>query len=78
MATTKKRLNITLDKETQEFIAILAKRDAVPEATKAAQLLREAIEIEEDKIWLEIAESRDTPDAEYISEKEVWKKFGIK
>lgn len=78
MATTKKRLNITLDKETQEFIAILAKRDAVPEATKAAQLLREAIEIEEDKIWLEIAESRDTPDAKYISEKEVWKKFGIK
>ena len=78
MATTKKRLNITLDAETEKFISILAKRDNVPEATKAAELLREAIEIEEDKIWIEIAESRDTPAAEYISHEEIWKKYGIK
>jgi hypothetical protein len=73
MATTKKRLNVTLTPYLEGAIKTLAKRDSVPEATKAAELLKNAIEIEEDRILLEIALSRDTKDAKYIDEDTFWK-----
>ncbi len=71
MATTKKRINITMSPEMEETLTLLAQRDQVPEATKAAELLREAMEAEEDAVLARIAEERDTEDAEYISFEEV-------
>ena len=73
MATTKKRINITLPPAEEEAISRLAKRDQVPEATKAAQLLRLALEIEEDEVWDQIATERLKTSKKMLSHKEVWK-----
>ena len=73
MATTKKRLNITLSKDMEEAVSFLAKRDSVPEATKGAELLRDALEMEEDKVLSMIAMDRDTKDSTFVSHKEAWK-----
>ena len=60
MPTTKKRVNITVSNEIAEILKLLAKRDGMPEATKAGELLKKAIEIEEDEIWNMLAEERVT------------------
>ncbi len=73
MPTTKKRINISISKELDSALRTIAKRDRVPEATKAAQMLQIALELEEDKILSEIAERRDTKGAKYISHKQAWK-----
>ena len=73
MATTKKRINITLPPAEEEAISRLAKRDQVPEATKAAELLRRALEIEEDEVWDRIASERLKTSKKMLSHKEVWK-----
>ncbi|MBU1018968.1 MAG: hypothetical protein ABII07_00495 [Patescibacteria group bacterium] len=72
MATSKRRINISLPKDIEEALKMLAKRDDVPEATKAIHLIKLAIEIDEDRIWNKIAEERDTGDAEFISHEEAW------
>lgn len=72
MATTKKRINISVPKNIEDVIAKLAKRDQLPEATKAGELLRMAIEIEEDQVFDEIASKRDKKGAIFISHKKAW------
>jgi len=72
MATTKKRINITLPKDAERAIAKLAKRDQVPEATKAGELLRLALEIEEDQVLDLMANTRDKNGAKYVSHKKAW------
>lgn len=82
MATNKRRLNITLTTEMEEFISVLAKRDKVPEATKVSQILEKALEEMEDQIWLEIAEEREAEGGPYVDHdtlmKEVFAIKGIK
>lgn len=73
MATTKKRINISIPADIEETLIILAERDSVPVATKAGELLREMIEIEEDAVLAEVAEGRDTKDAVFISHEQAWK-----
>ncbi|MEK7509591.1 MAG: hypothetical protein AAB605_02660 [Patescibacteria group bacterium] len=73
MATTKPRLHISLSKTEEQFLASLAKRDQVPRATKAAQLVRQAMEIEEDFALSKIAMERDVPGAPRMSAKAFWK-----
>ena len=73
MATTKPRLHISLSKPEEQFLAALAKRDQVPRATKASQLVRQAMEIEEDFALSKIATARDVPGVKWMSEKEFWK-----
>jgi len=73
MATNKKRINISLSKDLEEALTILAKNDNVPIATEAVRLIELAIEIEEDRILDEIASKRDTKDAKFISHEEAWK-----
>ncbi|MEK7555919.1 MAG: hypothetical protein AAB523_01365 [Patescibacteria group bacterium] len=72
MATIKKRVNISIPKSTEDILIKLAKRDQVPQATKAAELLRLAIEIEEDQVLDEIASIRDTKKAKFVAHKKVW------
>jgi len=72
MATIKKRINITLPKTAELAIAELAKRDQVPEATKAGELLRLALEIEEDQVLDSIASKRDKEGAKFVSHKNAW------
>ncbi|OGG37411.1 hypothetical protein A2110_01715 [Candidatus Jorgensenbacteria bacterium GWA1_54_12] len=71
MPTTKKRLNITLSPELERAIAALAKRDVLPQAQKATELLKIALEIEEDRVWDDIAQRRDRK-AQFVSHENAW------
>jgi hypothetical protein len=73
MATTKKRINISISKELDNALLKLAKRDQMPQATKAEHLIRLAIETEEDNILNTIAETRDASSAKFVSHKVAWR-----
>jgi hypothetical protein len=73
MPTSKKRINISLPEDVENMLEMLSDRDDVPQATKALHLIQLAIEIDEDEIWNEMAEKRDTNKADFLSHKEVWK-----
>lgn len=73
MPTTKKRINISLSENMELAISKLAWRDQVPEATKAAELIRLALEVEEDGVWDKLATKRDTKNAKFLSRARAWK-----
>ena len=73
MATTKKRINITLSPELERALTAISKRDKMPEATKAALLIESALLIEEDSVWEALALARDTKNAKFVSHEEAWK-----
>lgn len=73
MTTTKKRINISVSKELDDILGKLAKRDQVPQATKAEHLLRMALEIEEDEALDAIAARRDTSKARFVSHASAWR-----
>jgi len=73
MSTTKKRINITADVDVEEALVRAAKRDSLPVTTKAAELLRLALEIEEDFSLGSIAAERFSQKARYLSHEKVWK-----
>ncbi len=72
MTTTKKRLNITLSEQLDDILIKLSKRDSVPQATKATELLSLAVEIEEDQVLDQLASKRDTKNAKFISHNKAW------
>ena len=72
MPTTKKRINISLSKDVETILERISKRDKVPQATKAAYLIRLALELEEDQIWDTLASKRDKKGARFISHKKAW------
>lgn len=72
MPTTKKRINISLSKKIEVELERLAKRDQVPQATKAVQLLQLALELEEDQIWDTIASKRDRKGARFVPHEQAW------
>ncbi|MBI4252706.1 toxin-antitoxin system, antitoxin component [Candidatus Uhrbacteria bacterium] len=77
MPTQKKRVNVSLSKPVAKAIGYLAKRDDVPYATKAAHLLEEALELEEDITWEYLAKQREAEGGAYIPQKDVWAKYGL-
>ncbi len=73
MPTTKTRINITADKETEKALIRAAKRDQVPVATKVAELLHLALELEEDLMLGQIIDQRATgKKAHFISHERAW------
>lgn len=72
MPTTKRRLNVSLEPDLDQALTSLAKRDNVPQATKASSLLRIALEIEEDLILGSVAQKRDRKNTKFISHLEAW------
>lgn len=72
MTTVKKRINLSIERDVEEMLKRIAKRDRVPQATKAAELLRLALEIEEDQIWAALAQKRDTKSARFVSHEKAW------
>ena len=70
---TKKRINISVTREVDTAVLLLAKRDRVPAATKVAHLLALALEIEEDQVLDAIASRRDTPRAKFVSHALAWR-----
>ena len=72
MPTSKKRVLITISKPIERALELLAKRDQVPQATKAAHLLEMALELEEDRVWNLVASERDTKNSRFVSHKKAW------
>ncbi len=72
MATTKKRINISLPADVEASLSKLADRDEVPQATKAVYLLKLAIEIDEDDVLNALAQQRDRKGAKFVSHKKAW------
>ena len=73
MATTKRRLNITLSPEVDALITMIAKRDQVPEATKVSELLNISLALEEDKAFSILVDERlNEKDAKRLSHSDVW------
>ncbi|KKR62663.1 MAG: hypothetical protein UV43_C0040G0010 [Parcubacteria group bacterium GW2011_GWF2_42_7] len=54
------------------MLSRIAKRDNMPQATKAVYLLGIALEIEEDMVLDKIASGRDTKNARFLSHKQAW------
>ena len=75
MPTTKKRINITLDPETERVINVLAKRKKQSKSAIVASLTREALELQEDIALAKIAEERmKCHDGRWLKHEEVWGK----
>lgn len=72
MATTKHRINISLSDEMTTVLTKLARRDQIPTATKTAQMLQLALEIEEDDYFDTIAKTRDTKHTRFIRHEQAW------
>lgn len=72
MPTTKSRLNLSLPENMETILAKLARRDSVPRAAKAVELLRVAMELEEDIVLSKLAQLRDTKNAKFLTHEEVW------
>lgn len=72
MTTTKTRINVSLPDELRRALSKIAKRDSVPEATKAARLIETALELEEDRIWSGIAEKRDKKGEQFVPHQRAW------
>jgi len=72
MTTTKKRINVSVSKELSLAIERLAKRDQIPQATKAEHLLRLALSFEEDEVLDHIATERDRKGAQFVSSATAW------
>ncbi|MGI9027530.1 MAG: hypothetical protein ACR2FM_01645 [Candidatus Saccharimonadales bacterium] len=73
MATTKNRINVSLSDQTKKALSKLAARDQVPTATFAARMIETALELEEDQVWNELAEKRDTKNARFVTHQKAWK-----
>lgn len=73
MPTTKTRINVSLPDEMRQALSKIAKRDNVPEATKAARLIETALELEEDRVWNEVADKRDQKNARFVPHQKAWK-----
>jgi predicted DNA-binding protein len=73
MATTKRRLNITLSPEAGELVTLIAKRDRVPEATKVSELVNLSLALEEDMAFATLGDARlKEKKIKWLSHKDVW------
>ncbi len=72
MPTEKTRINVTLSREVDMALTKVARRDRVPLATKAAELLATALEIEEDFFWNRLAIVRDKKETRFIAHDKAW------
>ena len=74
MATTKRRINISLPGEMDRTLGRLAKRDNMPEATKAIELIHFPLEIEEDCYFENMVERRMKSKVKWLPDSEkIWK-----
>jgi len=74
MPTQNPRINIVLDDLLYQNVRFLARKDNVSLSAKVRDLLKEAIEIQEDIALSEFAEKRDASwnDLDALTHDEVW------
>ena len=61
-----------MSEDVDKAIAVLAERDRVPVATKAFDLIKQALQIEEDDVLNAVAEQREATGGTYISHDQAW------
>ena len=66
------RLNVVLDRETRKLVIELARRRATSVSVLAAELIREAIDRDEDRLLVELATSRERAPHKRLPHKKVW------
>ena len=62
-----------MSKQLDEVLERLAKRDQMPQATKAEHLLAMALEFEEDEVLNAIASKRDRKGSVFVSHAAAWR-----
>lgn len=74
MPTQNPRINIVLDKFLYQNVRLLAKKDNVSLSAKVRDLLKEALEIQEDIALAEFAEEREKSwnDSKALTHDDVW------
>ncbi len=72
MSTIKNRINITVSSEIERALIALAKRDAVPLATKAREILEGGLELEEDMALVELIKKRER-EGKFLRHEDVWR-----
>jgi hypothetical protein len=74
MPTENPRINIVLDNLLYQNVRLLAKRDKVSLSAKARDLIKEALEIQEDIALSEFAEKRENTwnDADALTHDDIW------
>ncbi len=76
MPTAHPRVNVVLDRELQRDLKLAAKRRGKSVSAAAADLLRDALDRDEDLFLARLAEKREKNVKRWASHQEVWKKFG--
>lgn len=74
MPTKNPRINVVLDKPIFESIQMLAQREGISLSLKARDLIKEALEIEEDTALTAFAETREKTfiETKALKHSEVW------
>jgi len=73
MPSNKTRINLTVPAVMERDLQRIAKRDDRSLATTALDLLRRALEIEEDGALLRVAEEREKKRTAFFSHTRAWK-----
>ena len=75
MSTKNPRLNVVLEPKLYSSVSHLAKKEGVSLSLMARDLIKEAIEIYEDRYWDKAAQARDKTLqlSKALSHQEVWK-----
>ncbi len=74
MATKHPRINIALDKELRQALNFLASRRDLSVSAAASQLLREAVEADEDYYLAKLADRRAKETGKRIPHAKAWPK----
>jgi len=72
MPTAKKRINVTIDDEIQETLEWLAKKRSKSISSVSLSLIEEALELQEDLYFSDIAEKRLECQEKRISHSKAW------
>lgn len=73
MPTAKHRINLSVPRDIDQALQRLAVRRDLSVATTALDLIKHALELDEDAVLQEIAESRDRRGVKYISHRSAWR-----
>jgi hypothetical protein len=76
MPTTNPRINVVLDKDLYREVKAQAKAQGISLSLKIRDLVAEALNLGEDKLWLSKAEERQRTfkESEALTHEEVWKR----
>ena len=73
MPSTNPRLNVVLDRELQKDLRLAARRRGKSLSAVAADLLRDALERDEDVFFARLSERREKTGKRTYSDEEAWK-----